>query len=108
MLLTFILRIHMIVEDPKKMLKKVDEITLKIIELLKSETINIELNDDPAEHIYLAAHVIGNLTARICMLLEGYSKVYGIEAMDHKKIIDWFEYITQDYITLNNPEDTNR
>jgi hypothetical protein len=91
----------MIIADKKATIAKADEVAIKILSLITDEVKNFKCDDDPAEHAYLTMHIIGNLTSRICLILEGYSHVYGIEKMMVDSIHSWITEIAKEHIKFN-------
>jgi len=91
----------MIVKDKQSTIVKANEVSTKLIEKMNALTIDFDCDDDPAEQIYLACHIVGSLTAKICLSLHGYGKTYGIPKMNYNNINDWIESITKEYIRSN-------
>jgi hypothetical protein len=88
----------MIVEDKEKTIQKADEIAIEALKFISKQMEEYSCIDDPAEQVYLAVHTIGNLTARMCETLDGYSKTYGIERMDKKTVLKWINAIIKAYM----------
>jgi hypothetical protein len=88
----------MIVKDKVISLVKANEISVKIMKIISEETKNFHPDDDPAEQIYLACHILGNLKSKILISLEGYGKIYGISNMTIKSINEWISNISNEYL----------
>lgn len=91
----------MIVKDKQETLDRASIISNKVIEFLINEMKNFNLDDDPAEYIYLWIHTIASIFAKLCVSLDGYGKIYVIPNLDINKIYEWVNLITKEYIELN-------
>jgi hypothetical protein len=88
----------MIVRDKEKSIEQANYIADMIMDNLNESLLDFDQDgDDPAEHIYLVVHIIGNLIFKICFTLEGYGQVYGIKKMDKEMIKKWINTITEEY-----------
>lgn len=92
----------MIVQDKLASIEKANEISSKIMAVITEESKQFQCEDDPAENAYLIVHVISILTCRICLVLEKYSLIYGIEKMNKENIYTWIEAATKEYLKMNN------
>lgn len=91
----------MIVANKEKSLEKANDIARQIIKFIGEETKNFDCEDDPAEQIYLACHIMGNLLAKTCISLESYGKIYGISNLTYASISEWINVIASENIKLN-------
>lgn len=88
----------MIVKDKAATIQKAHEITSIIMKLMAKELEGFHLDDDPAEQIYLTCHVLGNVYARILVILKGYGETYNIPNINFKCITEWIDEITKEYL----------
>lgn len=93
-----------VVKDKEATLAKAHAIADDIIALIQKEITSFNCEDDPAEHSYLAVHVLGNLNARIAMIFEGYATIYAIEGMTANAFLNWIEIVTLEYLKLYQKE----
>lgn len=93
-----------IVEDKGKSIEIADEIAMKAMRMISHELREVLGLDDPAENSYIIVHAIGNLTARMCLSLEGYRSVYGIEGMNAPAVQSWIHILTSEYLNMNQKE----
>lgn len=92
----------MIVRDKKASIVKANEVASKIITMILQESESFIVEAEPAENIYLAVHIVGNLISKICMSLEGFGKIYAIPNMNSKAIKTWIDLIAKEHLKLNN------
>lgn len=90
-----------IVEDKGSSIEKADLIAMKVMALVSDEIRDHLCSDDPAENSYLAAHIMGNLYARMCLSLEGYQNIYGIDGMNAAAVQSWIHIIASEYLHAN-------
>lgn len=90
----------MIVENKEETLKKANEVSTKILSLIIKETKDFFCDDDPAEQIYLGCHIVGGLLTKMCISLEEYGKIYGIPNLDIKKVKEFINTISDEYIIV--------
>lgn len=91
----------MIVQDKVATMHKAHEVSAKIISMITNETKDFTCEDDPAEQIYLACHILGSLTAKILISLEGYGKIYAIPNLTIASIKEWTDLIAREHLKNN-------
>lgn len=91
----------MIVENKTATLDKANDISNKLINLMIAEMKDFNCDDDPAEHIYLALHILGNIVAKISFSLKNYGDIYGIDNLTSNAIISWITTISNEIILAN-------
>ena len=84
----------MIVKDKALTLERANEISDYLLNQLVKKSIESMDGDDPADQIYLAAHIFGQLLCKIALSIEGYGKVYGITGMDAIEFMSWVKEIS--------------
>lgn len=70
-----------VVKDKQATLEFANKLANHLIQEMAERAQKFYGDNDPAEHIYLMCHTLGNLTAKMCIALEGYGKVYGIPSL---------------------------
>lgn len=95
----------MIVKNKEASICKANEMATKLLGLIVKESQQFNCEDDPAEQIYLGIHCIGNLIAKICISIEGYSKIYGIPNSEPDYIKECINDITNEYLKINRTGD---
>ena len=88
----------MIVQDKVASLTKAFDISSKILSFMAREIKKFASDDDPAEKIYLACHIVGHLNAKVLISLDGYAQTYAIEDLNTEKLKEWTGIITNEYI----------
>lgn len=94
----------MIIKDKQKSTELANEISHRLMDVIKEECDKFKCDDDPVEYIYLLNHIIANLMARICIGIDGYSKIYNIEILTIPILIDWINTIALEHIEINKKE----
>ena len=89
----------MLVKDKQRSVDEADIIACELLILLSAKVKNFECENEPAEILYLIAHVAGNFFSRINIFLSGAGETYGIDLT--KKSFDWILEITKEYLLLN-------
>lgn len=87
------------VENKEEIRKKADEITKKLFEQINSES-NALISDSPINSIYLMVHITSLLSAKACVAMAGFGKIYSIEKLETNSIYDWIMNLTKSYIDL--------
>src|SRR5260221_11266 len=95
----------MIVENKLNSLEKANDISSKLLSFITEETKNFDCSDDPAEQIYLGCHIAGNLIAKICISLQGYGKIYGINKMTSDFTLQYISSIAKEHIDINSAKE---
>lgn len=91
----------MIVANKEATLEKANDISSKIISLITEETKSFDCEDDPAEQIYLACHIVGSLLAKISISLKNYADIYGIDSLTYNSVSEWINTIANEHIKVN-------
>ncbi len=90
-----------VVADKQRSILKADEVSAKIINIIMEETRDYPCDDDPAEQIYLATHIMGSLLAKISISLESYGKTFGIPNLTCEYMGGWINKIAEEHIKAN-------
>jgi|ERR1044071_3083898 hypothetical protein len=88
----------MIVSNKETSISKANELSGELIELIGKRCMEHQGDDDPAENVYLFVHTIGLLNTKVCIALQNYSYVYGIDKMTKETIFDWIKTLTSEYM----------
>jgi len=91
----------MIVKDINLSREKSHEIAVKMLKLYAEESEKFIDGGDPAEQIYLAAHVMGHLCAKFSISMDGYNKIYNIPEFDGKVFRAWVANIELEILDAN-------
>lgn len=77
-----------IVKDKKFTMDFAHEVTKKLIDVVCQEGKVFNVDDDPAEHVYLILHVVGFFMSKMAMSLEGFAQIYGINGLTTEKSME--------------------
>jgi hypothetical protein len=94
---------QMIVKDKMLTIVKADEIANQLLKIIKTESSDFSPQDqasDPSEQIYLGVHIMGNLLAKMCELLEGYGLTYTMDTITKTKAQDWIHFIANEHFLM--------
>lgn len=97
-----------IVKNKKEILEQADKITTKMLELIKKEAIKQPDVDNPSESIYLMLQIVSQLTAKICVTIPSYGKIYQIEKLNSSTVHKWINNFCESYIKLLEDEDNKK
>ena len=61
--------------------------------------LELRVDEDPAEQIYLVLHTIALLSFKSIASLEGYCKIYNIEKLNKSELKKWLKMIIDEYVT---------
>ena len=86
----------MIVKDSEESIKKASDIAGDMIAMFATASEKFVDHGDPAEQIYLAAHVVGQINARFAAAMDGYSKIYDINNFDGSIFRAWTRKIEEE------------
>lgn len=90
----------MVVENTELIRETANQISDKLLLLVKDNVTNPAINDDPAESIYLMLHTLSSFLAKSITTLCAYRKIYGIEKLCSEDIMDWVFRDTKHYLEL--------
>lgn len=91
----------MIIENQEEARNKANKISDELLTRICKDAADFGSTDDPAEKIYFLAHLTGQIVAKVCISLEEYGKIYGIENFSSESIHEWIKVITKEIIKLN-------
>ncbi len=88
----------MIIADKDKTISNAHEISKELIDILAKRCVELQGEDDPAENTYLFVHVSCLLNIKVCIALERYGHIYGIDKMPKETIFEWIKETTGEYL----------
>jgi len=91
----------MLTENEQKYRDQANEIAIKFLDIITDAAKSPENIGAPREQILFGCHVVANLFARMCMVLEGYGQLNNIEKLDIPHTITLINKITKEYIKAN-------
>lgn len=91
----------MIVKDKALSIQRAHKISVKIIKMYSKELQKFSDGGDPAEQIYLAAHIMGQIMSKLIIGMDGYAEVYNISNFSGEKFKEWVDIITKESLEIN-------